>query len=130
MHPVLRDVAAAIGDKGKVIKINVDKNNELKEALRVKALPTLMIYNLMTILILLKQCGRVQLPLAMETMNVQQENLLSHNVPLPRIYIVKVVIEYLSLAMSKNGRGFNNEYTQGHLWKISSSRRRNLLSIC
>ena len=44
MHHVLRDVAAAIGDKGKVIKINVDKNNELKEALRVKGLPTLMIY--------------------------------------------------------------------------------------
>ena len=44
MHPVLRDVAAAIGDKGKVIKINVDKNNELAEALRVKMLPTLMIY--------------------------------------------------------------------------------------
>ena len=44
MHPVLRDVAAAIGDKGKVIKINVDKNNELAEALRVKLLPTLMIY--------------------------------------------------------------------------------------
>ena len=44
MRPVLRDVAAAIGDKGKVIKINVDKNNELAEALRVKMLPTLMIY--------------------------------------------------------------------------------------
>ena len=44
MHPVLRDVAAAIGDKCKVIKINVDKNNELAEALRVKMLPTLMIY--------------------------------------------------------------------------------------
>jgi len=44
MHPVLRDVAAAIGDKCKVIKINVDKNNELTEALRVKMLPTLMIY--------------------------------------------------------------------------------------
>ena len=44
MHPVLRDVAAAIGDKGKVIKINVDQNNELSEALRVKELPTLMIY--------------------------------------------------------------------------------------
>ena len=27
MHPVLNEVAAAIGDKGKVIKINVDKNN-------------------------------------------------------------------------------------------------------
>ena len=44
MHPVLRDVAAAIGDKGKVIKINIDKNNELAEALRIKLLPTLMIY--------------------------------------------------------------------------------------
>jgi len=44
MHPVLRDVAAAIGDKGKVIKINIDKNNELAEALRIKILPTLMIY--------------------------------------------------------------------------------------
>ena len=44
MHPVLKDVAAAIGDKGKVIKINVDKNNELAQALRIKGLPTLMIY--------------------------------------------------------------------------------------
>lgn len=44
MHPVLRDVAAAIGDRAKVIKIDVDKNKELAEALRVKGLPTLMIY--------------------------------------------------------------------------------------
>ena len=44
MHPVLRDVAAAVGDKGKVIKIDVDKNQELAEALRIKGLPTLMIY--------------------------------------------------------------------------------------
>ncbi|MDT0689256.1 thioredoxin family protein [Salegentibacter sp. F188] len=44
MHPVLRDVAAALGDKAKVIKIDVDKNAQLAEALRVKALPTLMIY--------------------------------------------------------------------------------------
>ena len=44
MHPVLRDVAAAIGDKGKVIKININLNNELSEALRIKTLPTLMIY--------------------------------------------------------------------------------------
>lgn len=44
MHPVLRDVAAAVGDKGKVIKIDVDKNNELAEALRIKTLPTLIIY--------------------------------------------------------------------------------------
>ena len=44
MHPVLNEVAAAIGDKGKVIKIDVDKNQQLSEALRVKVLPTLMIY--------------------------------------------------------------------------------------
>lgn len=44
MHPVLRDVAAALGDKAKVIKIDVEKNQELAEALRVKGLPTLMIY--------------------------------------------------------------------------------------
>lgn len=44
MNPVLRDVAAAIGDKGKVIKINVDKNEELANALRVNGVPTLMIY--------------------------------------------------------------------------------------
>lgn len=44
MHPVLKDVAAAMGDKAKVIKIDVDKNQELADALRVKGLPTLMIY--------------------------------------------------------------------------------------
>ena len=44
MHPVLKDVAAALGDKAKVIKIDVDKNSALAEALRVKVIPTLMIY--------------------------------------------------------------------------------------
>lgn len=44
MHAVLRDVAAALGDKAKVIKIDVEKNKELAEALRVKTLPTLIIY--------------------------------------------------------------------------------------
>ncbi|MEO5788750.1 thioredoxin family protein [Gelidibacter sp.] len=44
MHPVLREVAAALGDKAKVIKIDVDKNKDLAEALRVKGLPTLIIY--------------------------------------------------------------------------------------
>ena len=44
MNPVIKDVAAALGDKAKVIKIDVDKNQELAEALRIKGLPTLMIY--------------------------------------------------------------------------------------
>ncbi|WP_026450879.1 thioredoxin family protein [Aequorivita capsosiphonis] len=44
MHLVLREVAASLGDEARVIKIDVDKNKELAEALRVKDLPTLMIY--------------------------------------------------------------------------------------
>ena len=46
MHPILKDVAAAMGDKGKVIKIDAEKNIKLSDALRVKVLPTLMIYKL------------------------------------------------------------------------------------
>ena len=44
MHSVLREVASALGETARVIKIDVDKNKELAEALRVKDLPTLMIY--------------------------------------------------------------------------------------
>ena len=44
MHPVIKDVAAALGDKVKVIMIDVDKNQELADALRIKGVPTLMIY--------------------------------------------------------------------------------------
>lgn len=44
MNAVLRDVAATLGDKARIIKIDVDKNKELAEALRIKDLPTLMIY--------------------------------------------------------------------------------------
>jgi len=44
MDPVVRDVAAALGDKAKVIKIDIDKNKDLAEALRIKGLPTLIIY--------------------------------------------------------------------------------------
>ena len=32
MHPVVKDVAAALGDKAKIIKIDVEKNNELADA--------------------------------------------------------------------------------------------------
>lgn len=40
----LRDVAAALGDSAKVIKIDIKKNKPLAEALRVKGNPTFMIY--------------------------------------------------------------------------------------
>ena len=44
LHSVLRDVAAALGDKAKVIKIDVEKNEALAGALRIKKNPTFMIY--------------------------------------------------------------------------------------
>jgi thioredoxin 1 len=44
MDPVVRNVAAALGDKAKVIKIDIDQNKDLAEALRIKGLPTLIIY--------------------------------------------------------------------------------------
>ena len=40
----LRDVAAALGDRAKVIKIDIKKNETLADALRVKGNPTFMIY--------------------------------------------------------------------------------------
>lgn len=46
MHPIVRNVASELGAAAKVIKIDVDKNPQLAEALRVKGLPTLMIYKL------------------------------------------------------------------------------------
>ncbi|WP_439129669.1 thioredoxin family protein [Polaribacter sp.] len=41
---MLRNVAAALGDKAKVIKIDIKKNEILADALRVKGNPTFMIY--------------------------------------------------------------------------------------
>ncbi len=41
---VMRDVAAALGDKAKVIKIDIKKNEVLVDALKVKGNPTFMIY--------------------------------------------------------------------------------------
>ncbi|NVJ89018.1 MAG: thioredoxin family protein [Flavobacteriaceae bacterium] len=40
----IRDVAAALGEKAKVIKIDIKKNETLADALRVKGNPTFMIY--------------------------------------------------------------------------------------
>ena len=41
---ILRDVAAALGDKAKVIKIDINKNDKLVDALRIKGTPTFIIY--------------------------------------------------------------------------------------
>jgi thioredoxin 1 len=44
IHAVLRDVAAALGDRAKVIKIDIEKNEVLANALRIKGNPTFIIY--------------------------------------------------------------------------------------
>ncbi|MDV7186150.1 thioredoxin family protein [Lutibacter sp. TH_r2] len=44
VHGTLRDVAAALGDKAKVIKIDIEKNEILANALRIKGNPTFIIY--------------------------------------------------------------------------------------
>lgn len=40
----LKDVVSALGDKARVIKIDIKKNEHLVDALRVKGNPTFMIY--------------------------------------------------------------------------------------
>lgn len=44
MDVVLRNVAAALGDKAKIVKIDIEKNQELSDALRIKGVPTFIIY--------------------------------------------------------------------------------------
>ena len=44
MNETIRHVAAALGDKAKVIKIDVDKNQELAETLHIKGLTNYMNY--------------------------------------------------------------------------------------
>ncbi len=40
----LKEVALSLGDKAKVIKIDIDKNETLAKALRIKSNPTFIIY--------------------------------------------------------------------------------------
>jgi thioredoxin 1 len=44
LQSILRDVAAALGDKAKVIKIDMEKNETLANALKIKGNPTFIIY--------------------------------------------------------------------------------------
>lgn len=44
LKSILRNVAAALGDKAKVIKIDIEKNETLANALRIKGNPTFIIY--------------------------------------------------------------------------------------
>lgn len=44
MSPILKEVKDALGDKANVIKIDIDKNQELATQLQVRGVPTLILY--------------------------------------------------------------------------------------
>ncbi|MCM1369748.1 MAG: thioredoxin [Candidatus Amulumruptor caecigallinarius] len=44
MHPILEDLAAKVGDKARIIKIDIDKNEQLASIYNVRSVPTLMIF--------------------------------------------------------------------------------------
>lgn len=44
LAPILKEVAKEMGEKVKIIKIDIDKNRTLAQKLNVRSVPTLMIY--------------------------------------------------------------------------------------
>ena len=44
MAPVLKEVSQNIGDKGTIIKVDVDKNPQIAQQLQVRGVPTFVLY--------------------------------------------------------------------------------------
>lgn len=44
MHPILEDLSKEIGDKARILKVDIDKNEQLAAAYKVMSVPTLMIF--------------------------------------------------------------------------------------
>ena len=44
MHPVLEELHEKMGDKVRIIKIDIDKNQELASVYNVRSVPTFMIF--------------------------------------------------------------------------------------
>lgn len=44
MHPILEQLKAAVGDKLRIIKVDVDKHNAIAAQYRIQSVPTLMLF--------------------------------------------------------------------------------------
>ena len=44
MHPILEQLKASVGDEALIVKIDVDKNQEISAQYRIQSVPTLMIF--------------------------------------------------------------------------------------
>lgn len=44
MHPILDELHEKIGDKARIIKIDIDKNEQLAAIYNVRSVPTLMVF--------------------------------------------------------------------------------------
>lgn len=44
MNPVIKDIASELGDRAKVIKIDVDQNRALAEKYQIRGVPTFMVF--------------------------------------------------------------------------------------
>lgn len=44
MHPILEELHKLVGDKARIIKIDIDKNQQLAAVYNVRSVPTLMIF--------------------------------------------------------------------------------------
>ena len=44
MHPILEELHSTVGDKARIIKVDIDKNQPLAAIYNVRSIPTLMIF--------------------------------------------------------------------------------------